>query len=235
MNVTFPKISPVSKKDSVVRLLKESMATGAITCGDQIIEVKLARQLGVGQGLVREALFELEREGFVHRTPFSNTRVATLSDQDARHIFDIRIQLEPLAFELAARSLGSKNEVVPLRALIAQSKNGANSGDLAWFFRNHLALFRKVWELSGNKFLHQTLERLVDPLFVLYLTRASFTCEALMQEAIACSDRQEQILQTLLAGEACGVKRMVSDFLIQMKAIIESKGSNSGGELLPHW
>jgi DNA-binding GntR family transcriptional regulator len=196
--------------------------SGAISSGEKIVEATVAQQFGVGQGLIREALLELEYGGFVQRTPFSNTRVATLSDEDARHVFDIRIELEPLAFELAARAFRSKNDIALLRGLMAQSKKGANSGDLACFYDNHLALFRKVWELSENKFLHQTLERLVVPLFVLYLTRTSFSSEALMRKAITCSDHQEQILQTFLAGDVCGLKRMVSDCLIQMKAMIES-------------
>ena len=227
VNVIFPKISPVSKKDSVLRVLKEGMAAGMIVCGDQIVEAKLARQLGVGQGLVREALLELERDGFVHRTPFANSRVATLSDEDARLIFDIRIELEPLAFELAAGKIGSADDIAPLHEQMAQSRKGANSGDLAGFFRHHLALFRNVWELSGNRFLHQTLERLVVPLFILYVTRGSSTCEAMMQKAILCSNHQEQILDSFLAGDVCGVKRMVSACLVEMKTMIVPESLNT--------
>jgi DNA-binding GntR family transcriptional regulator len=226
MNITFQKVAPVSKKDCVNRLLKEAIVSGAIVSGDQIVEAEVARQFGVGQGVAREALLELEYQGLVQRAPFSNTRVATLSDQDVGHICDIRIELEPLAFERAGRILGP-NDVVHLRKLIAQAKEAATSGDLAGFFDNHLAFFRKVWELSGNKYLRQTLERLVVPLFALYLTRGSFKHEELMQIAVACVDRHEQIIHTFQAGDTCEVKRMVSDCLIQMKEIIVSKGGRS--------
>jgi hypothetical protein len=40
---------------------------------------------------------------------------------------------------------------------------------------------------------------------------------------VACSDLQEQILEPLQAGDICEVKRIVSDCLIQMKAMIVSK------------
>lgn len=227
MKVTFQKVEPVSKKDCVNKLLKEAIVSGAIVCGDQIVEAKVARQLGVGQGSVREALIELACEGFIHRMPFSNTRVATLSNEDAGNIFDIRIELEPLAFDMAMRTLGP-NDTAHLRNLTALAKEGANSGDIACFFDNHLALFRRVWELSGNKYLHQTLERLVVPLFALYLTRASFECQGqgLMRIALACSGRQEQILEAIQRGDVCEVKRMVSDCLIQMRAITVSKGGS---------
>jgi RNA polymerase sigma factor (sigma-70 family) len=137
-----------------------------------------------------------------------------------------RIELAPLAFELVARSRRSNDDIAPLRGLVAQSKTAATSGYFACFFENHLVLFKKVWELSGNKFLQQTLERLVVPLFVLYLTRVSFMCVSSTQKAIACSDHQEQILQTLLNGEVSEASRIASNCLVQMKAMIESNGTS---------
>jgi hypothetical protein len=87
-----------------------------------------------------------------------------------------------------------------------------------------------IWhssEGSGNfrvyKCLHQTLERLVVHLFVLYLTRASFDCRGSVRIALACSGRREQILEAIQTGDVCEVKGMVSDCLIQMKAIIVQK------------
>jgi hypothetical protein len=47
-----------------------------------------------------------------------------------------------------------------------------------------------------------------------------------MQNALVCSDGQVQILETIQAVNVCEVKRMVSDYLIQTKAIIVSKGGS---------
>jgi len=60
----FEKILPVSKKTRIVSLLKDAIASGRLASGDPIVENKLAQELGVGQGLVREALIELEHEGY---------------------------------------------------------------------------------------------------------------------------------------------------------------------------
>jgi DNA-binding GntR family transcriptional regulator len=222
MKAPFQKVVPVSKKDCVNKLLKEAIVSGAIACGDQIVEATVARQFGVGPGLVREALIELAGEGFIDRTPFSNTRVASFSNEDAGDIFDIRIELEPAAFDMAMRNLGP-NDTAHLRKLMTLARKDADSGDVARFFDSHLAFFRTVWELSGNKYLHQTLERVVVPLFVLYLTPVSFECRRLTRIALACSGRQEQILEAIETRDGCEVKRVVADCLIQMKAIIVSE------------
>src|SRR6476660_148524 len=101
MSPAFERLEPISKKTRVVDLLREAILSGKIQGGEQIVEGKLAQQFGVGQGLVREALIELEHQGFVQRTPFSSTQVPTLTLEDAQDIFDMRIALEPLAIALA--------------------------------------------------------------------------------------------------------------------------------------
>src|SRR6266566_6515344 len=105
MSSTFQKIEPISKKTRVVALLREAIISGAIQSGEQIVEGKIAQQFGVGQGLIREALIELEHQGFIQRTPFSGTQVPRLNLENAQQIFDIRIELEPLALSLAGQKI----------------------------------------------------------------------------------------------------------------------------------
>src|SRR6187549_4158226 len=106
---TFERIEPISKKARVVLLLRQAILSGRLKGGEQIVEAKLAQEFGVGQGLVREALIELEHHGFVQRTPFTGTTVTTLSLEDAQQIFEVRIELEPLAFRLAAQRAHAKD------------------------------------------------------------------------------------------------------------------------------
>jgi DNA-binding GntR family transcriptional regulator len=218
----FQKIEPVSKKTRIVTQLRDAIISGAIQAGDQIVEGKVAQQFGVGQGLIREALIELEHHGFVHRTPFSGTQVSKLTLEDAQQIFDIRIQLEPLAFSLAGRlaSTGEMNEVVELAA---KSKKAAAAEDLDAFFEKHLAFRKKVWELSGNRFLKQTLERLVIPLYALYLIRRSHNSEGLAQTVVDCIEHQDKILRAYKEGNVEEARRVAQEFLSKMKEYLGTR------------
>src|SRR5947207_583239 len=171
-SATFQKVEPISKKARVAASLREAIISGAIQSGEQIVEGKVAQQFGVGQGLIREALIELEHQGFVQRTPFSGTQVPKLSLEDAQQIFDIRIELEPLAFSLAGQK-ATADQISELTQVAAKAKQGAKADDLDMFFDNHLAFRKKIWDLSGNRYLKQTLERVVIPLYALYLIRRS--------------------------------------------------------------
>src|SRR5215510_5305957 len=138
MTPIFQKIEPVSKKARLVTLLRDAIVSGAIETGEQIVEAKVAQQFGVGQGLIREALIELEHQGFVQRTPFSGTQVSKLSLEDAQQIFDIRIELEPLAIWLAGHK-ASAEQMNDVLDLAAKAKAGARAEDLYAFFDAHLA------------------------------------------------------------------------------------------------
>src|SRR5262249_52991271 len=124
MSNTFERIEPVSKKTRVVIMLRKAILSGAIKGGEPIVEANLAQELGVGQGLVREALIELEHHGFVQRTPFTGTTVTTLTLEDAQQIFEARIELEPLAFSLAAKRVRAR-DIAVLNEIVEKTKLGA--------------------------------------------------------------------------------------------------------------
>src|SRR5262245_44109447 len=146
MTPTFQKIEPITKKTRIVASLREAILSGAIRSGEQIVEGKLAQQLGVGQGLIREALIELEHHGFVQRTPFAGTQVTELTLQDAQQIYDLRIELEPLAVFLAGPNAHGQH-LFELKEMADNARIASKAGDLAAFFENHLAFRKQVWPL----------------------------------------------------------------------------------------
>jgi DNA-binding GntR family transcriptional regulator len=222
MTAIFQKIEPVSKKTRLVTLLRDAIISGAIQTGEQIVENKVAQQFGVGQGLIREALIELEHQGFVQRTPFSGTQVSKLSLEDAQQIFDIRIELEPLAFWLTGHK-ATADQMKTVIDFAAKAKAGASSEDLDAFFDAHLAFRKKIWELSGNRYLQQTLERLVIPLYALYLIRRSHNRQGLLQTVFDCIEHQDKILDAFKRGDIKETRQVARDFLIKMKEYLGTR------------
>jgi DNA-binding GntR family transcriptional regulator len=216
MSPTFERIEPVSKKTRVVALLREAILSGTIKGGEQIVEGKLAQQFGVGQGLIREALIELEHHGFVQRTPFSGTTVPTLTLEDAQQIFEVRIELEPLAFLLASKR-ATHRDIDVLNELHEKTNVQAKAEDLEGFFDTHLNFRKRVWELSGNRYVQQALERVVIPLYALYLIRRSYNREGIIQTLAECIEHQEKILDAFRRNDADAARNIARDFLMRMK------------------
>jgi DNA-binding GntR family transcriptional regulator len=167
----FNQIEPFSKKDRVVAALREAIVSGRMQPGDPIVESRVARQLGVGQPLVREALLDLEHQGFVQRVPYRGTSVTRLGPDEIEQIQRLRIELESLAIEWA-RARATAEDVGDLRALVEEMRQATRGSDLARFNDCDLALHRRIWQLSGNKYLEDTLERAVVPLLTFFYLRS---------------------------------------------------------------
>ena len=222
MSPTFQKIEPVSKKTRIVAQLKEAVISGTIKSGEQIVEGKIAQQFGVGQGLIREALIDLEHQGFVQRTPFSGTQVSKLSMEDAQQIFELRIELEPLAFFLAGLH-GSAQQIANARQLADQAKTAARAQDLEAFFTNHLNFRKSIWKSSGNKYLQQTLERIVVPLYALYFIRLPRNMEGILNTTVDCIEHQDKILSAYDRKDFEEARRVAREFLVKMKGYLGTR------------
>ena len=110
-------IQAISKKDQVVAAIKDAILSGAIEPGDQIVESRMAQQLGSGIPLVREALIALEHQGFVQKTPYKGTTATKLEPKQIREIFQLRVELEALAIEWAKENV-TPADIKELKVLI---------------------------------------------------------------------------------------------------------------------
>jgi len=192
-------IQAISKKNQVVDAIKQAILSGSIKPGDQIVESRIAQQLGSGIPLVREALIELEHRGFVQKTPYKGTTVTKLGPKEVRENFQLRAELEALAVEWAKDNV-TPPDIRELRKLIGGLEESAAKMDLDKFYEIDLEFHRKLWDLSGNSYLADVLERMVVPLFAFFVMKTrggkeSYLASAAMHgrivEALAVSSASE--------------------------------------------
>jgi len=201
-------IQPISKRNQVVQAIKEAILSGAIKPGDQIVESRIAQQLGSGIPLVREALIELEHHGFVQKTPYKGTTVTKLGPKEIRENFQLRAELEALAVEWARDNV-TPSDLRDLRKLITRMERSAEELDLDQFYQSDLEFHRKLWDLSGNTYLADVLERMVVPLFAFFVMKtrrekASYVASAVMHG---------RIVEALASRSAAELRELMRDSL----------------------
>src|SRR5437588_8644191 len=76
---SFKAIEPISLKDLALRAIKEAILGARFSPRERIAESRLSKQMRVGQNVVREALQELEFQGFVERVPNKGERLSPTS------------------------------------------------------------------------------------------------------------------------------------------------------------
>jgi DNA-binding GntR family transcriptional regulator len=201
-------IQPISKKDQVVAAIKEAILSGTVEPGDQIVESRMAHELGSGIPLVREALIALEHQGYVQKTPYKGTTVTKLEPKQIQQIFQLRVELEALAVEWAQKNI-TPADIKQLQGFIERMQQAATEVDIDQFYQNDLEWHRKLWALSGNSYLADVLERLIVPLFAFFLMKTTREKQAYVESAAT----HGAIVQALETKNAAEVHRLMKESL----------------------
>lgn len=98
-----PSAEPASLTEVAETAIREGIIVGTYAPGNRLRERELSEDIGVSRVPVREALRNLEFQGFVTILPRRGAIVREMSAQDVDELFDLRCALEPLAAGAAAR------------------------------------------------------------------------------------------------------------------------------------
>ena len=108
----------LSLRERIVVRLRQAIITGDLSPSSRLTEPELARQLNVSRTPLREAIRQLEAEGFVTTVPRVGCFVSEITPQDAADVYAIRMVIEGLAARQAAENPDpSKRET--LEAILA--------------------------------------------------------------------------------------------------------------------
>jgi DNA-binding GntR family transcriptional regulator len=176
--------------------LRDAIFAGGIAPGERLIEQKLAALFSVGQPTVREALRELEIQGFVRKRGNRGTYVTRFSAEDIRQRHEVRMALEAMAVEKAARNITAQ-DAAQLEALQSQMEAMAKRFDRASFHRLDMAFHRKIWQCANNEYLALMLERVTFSLFAFQLVERK-PGDPVMRHV---AEQHRQILDALLTRD----------------------------------
>jgi DNA-binding GntR family transcriptional regulator len=149
-----------SKKSLVYETLKRRIITLVVKPGEPINEGILSQDLKISKTPIREALQQLEKEGFIDNIPGKGSFVSPISMQDLREIFEIREMLECEAIKRAAL----KRDTQKLEAIrsVFESSGGPPRDGSPRKFRAGEHIHTFIFESLGNRRLLEIYRRLHD-------------------------------------------------------------------------
>jgi DNA-binding GntR family transcriptional regulator len=139
-------------RHQIREFLVDAILDGRFTSGDRIIETRIAQDLGVSQGAVREALRELEWMGFLETKPFSGTYVRALSAFDLQEIYPVRAALEGLGIRLAIANL-TEADLDGLERLVDDMVRVSELGDERAMVERNYQFHKIIMYASNNSVL----------------------------------------------------------------------------------
>lgn len=154
--------------------LRRRILAGELTEGTQLRQEQLAAEFGISKVPVREALHQLEAEGFVTQQFHKGAVVAGLSPEEIMEAFELRTQIELWLLGLAMRS-ATPEDIANARAIaaqIGQVDDAEHYPALNWRF--HEALYRpakRPFAIDHLQKLHAQIERYVRLQFSIAQTK----------------------------------------------------------------
>lgn len=98
---------PTKRQRELRGWIEEAMVTDDLRPGDRIDEQEVCRRFGVSRTPVREALLQLEALDLIEFRPRHGAVVKVLSIKQIAAIWEVRIEIEGLAAELATRRMNT--------------------------------------------------------------------------------------------------------------------------------
>ncbi|MDO4745689.1 MAG: GntR family transcriptional regulator [Bacillota bacterium] len=148
-------------REMVYEELKMQILTGAIVPGTRMMEVELAKEIGVSRTPIREAIRKLEKEGLVTIEPRRGAYASQISTEDMVEILEVRQNMEGLAAFFAASRM-SEEKMVELKEVSKCYNEAVKAGNMEDMIKHDTKFHRIIVESCNNKVLVQMIEQLQE-------------------------------------------------------------------------
>lgn len=155
-----PIEAPRSLAEDAAERIRERILAGGYRQGEHLVESKIAQQLKISRGPVREAFKLLRAEGLVEEEPRRGTFVVRLESSDVLEVYQLRAAIEGRAARLLAASRDPE-ALAELRALVDRIDAAVRAGDTAEVSRADLDFHESLCRLSGNSRLLEVFTRYI--------------------------------------------------------------------------
>jgi DNA-binding GntR family transcriptional regulator len=194
-----PLRRPVGLSEEVYNAIFEQLLSLGIAPGERIMIDALARDLGVSQTPVREALSRLESEGLIHKTHLVGYRAAPqLSRKQFEDLYDLRLLLEPyIAGRAAARISPDQIKILKNLAVEMAGERSDEQHGYGRFAQLDKRFHDEITQAAGNDLVEDALSRLHTHIHLFRLAKSdTITDEALTEH--------DAILSALERGDQSG-------------------------------
>ncbi|PJI42179.1 GntR family transcriptional regulator [Ferrovibrio sp.] len=136
--------------------LRQAIIFGTLKPGEKLSEPELAQHFQTSRSPIREALVQLEQEGFVERSSTGRVAVRALNIEEAEQLFIVRATLEGLATRLAVENL-TRRDTQKLKSNIEGMQQAGAKREFGEALELGADFHRIIIEACNNKPLQDCL------------------------------------------------------------------------------
>ncbi|MCQ1104077.1 GntR family transcriptional regulator [Acinetobacter baumannii] len=172
-----------SLSEQIVKYISEQIISGELVEGERIQELRIAKELDVSRGSVREALLLLERTHLIEIFPRRGAIVSEMSAQQVKALFDTNMMLLGHIVQRISE-IWRAHEADQLQLLLEQLLEHVKAGDIEKFYDAIFQYLAEQQDMVGNPYLMKFYKELLPSLRRSYFLTLN-TSKRELQEAFA--------------------------------------------------
>jgi DNA-binding GntR family transcriptional regulator len=147
------------KREIAHQRLRDAIVFGRLKPGEKVVQEMVAEMLQIGRTPLREALRQLETEGYLEVVPNKGAVVRKLSVQEVEECYEVLASLEGYAVKRATRLLDS-SAFEEFRAIEKRMMIAAKARDYDKCLEENALFHRYFHEVVQNSLLSKQIENL---------------------------------------------------------------------------
>lgn len=202
-------------KEDIFDVLHEKIISGVYKPGDWLRQEDIAKQLGVSMTPVREALDLLVSAGLAERVPYRGVQVRKMSTKDIVEAYGLRLLLEALIAQEAARNI-TPERVTGLEQMLEEMKKHDTLKDVSSERKSSREFHSTIAEATKNDLLIKLYAVVANAFPDWLLYEALFRYPELLADSMASTYREHvAIVDALKKGEADRAAQKSIDHLME--------------------
>ena len=188
-------------KEDIFDVLHEKIISGTYRPGNWLRQEDIATQLGVSMTPVREALDLLVSAGLAERVPYRGVRVREMSTKDVVEAYGLRLILEAVIAQEAARNI-TPEQIRSLEEMLDEMKKHETLNEMSNARRLSREFHSAIAKTSRNDLLIKLYDIVANAFPDWLLYEAVFRKPELLADSMANTDKEHlAILEALKKGD----------------------------------
>lgn len=208
----------------VLEVLREAIFDGIFLPGDRLNESRIASQLNISRGPIREALRRLEEMGLVIRSPGRGCFVKQYEQRDIEELWTLRSVLEQFAISLACPVI-TKKDLRCLLEFVNRMHRAAEEKDQKKLLKFDLKFHDYLLELANHSLLKKTWQSLG-------IRIQRFLClqPAIYDNLDRIAQTHEPIVSALEAGDVAKAQEAIEQHISEVAELSLSDKKDLAGK-----
>jgi DNA-binding GntR family transcriptional regulator len=215
MGITMGFQASISLSEQIAKHISDQIITGELVEGERIQELRIAKELDVSRGSVREALLILQRSYLIEIYPRRGAIVSEMSAQQVQSLFDTSVLVMGSLVQRTSERW-RQNDHEQMNELMQQLDEQVRLGDIEKFYDQVFIFLQRCNGIVANPYLKDMFENLLPALRRSYFLTLN-TSRRELQEAVILF---RQVIDAILIRKGEQAALFMEDFCRHLRNLV---------------